>query len=225
MAFAIVTGNTFAAGDTVTPAKLNNIANAATVTGELPVNRGGTNASTAAGARTSLDVPSNAEALLAANNLSDVANANTAKLNLGIDEARYVTTAQFDKTNTTLANITGLSATLVDTTTYGFEAMIYVTQDTTGKSKVAMSGTASVSDLRAHVMSTEQTILAVTNLGAITALDSSKATTSTSASTFYLIKGVLTASSNGTLTVQFAQNSATGTSSALVGSYLRVWSF
>jgi hypothetical protein len=225
MAFAIVTGNTFAAGDTVTPTKLNNIANAATVTGELPVNRGGTNASTAAGARTSLGVSATADVLLVANNLSDVADAPTAKLNLGIDEARYVTTAQFDKTNTTLANITGLSATLVNGTTYGFEAMIFVTQDTTGKSKVAMSGTATVSALIAHVMSTEQTIVATTNLGAITALDSSKATGATAASTFYLIKGVLTASGNGTLTVQFAQNSATGTSSALIGSYLRVWSF
>ena len=52
--------------------------------GAVPIDKGGTAATTAAGARTSLDVPSNSEAVLVANNLSDV-TAATARTNLSVN--------------------------------------------------------------------------------------------------------------------------------------------
>jgi hypothetical protein len=52
--------------------------------GAVPIANGGTAATTAAGARTSLDVPSTSEAALVANNLSDV-TAATARTNLSVN--------------------------------------------------------------------------------------------------------------------------------------------
>ena len=52
--------------------------------GAVPIDKGGTAATTASGARTSLDVPSNSEAVLVANNLSDV-TAATARTNLSVN--------------------------------------------------------------------------------------------------------------------------------------------
>lgn len=65
MALTFATGKTFANGEKVTPAKLNQAVNAATITGELEVAKGGTGASTAAGARTNLGL-----GLMALNSLS-----------------------------------------------------------------------------------------------------------------------------------------------------------
>lgn len=54
MSLTLTTGKTFATGEVVTPAKLNQMVNSATYTGELEVAKGGTGASTAAAARTAL---------------------------------------------------------------------------------------------------------------------------------------------------------------------------
>ena len=60
--------------------------------GAVPIDKGGTAATTAAGARTSLDVPSNSEAVLVANNLSDV-TAATARTNLSVNSVDEVAEA------------------------------------------------------------------------------------------------------------------------------------
>lgn len=132
---------------------------------------------------------------------------------------------QFDKTaDNTLANIPGLTSTLVNGVSYSFEVILFVTQDTTGGSKVTIDGTTTASSIRFD-MSTHHSGVAIVYTRA-TAL----ATVGTDgggggALTRWEIRGTITASANGTLIPQFAQNSTTGTSSVLVGSYLKVWSY
>ncbi len=66
MPLTIVTGKTFANGEKVTPTKLNQAVNSATYTGELEIAKGGTGASTVAGARTAFGLDSTATITYAA---------------------------------------------------------------------------------------------------------------------------------------------------------------
>jgi hypothetical protein len=136
----------------------------------------------------------------------------------------YRVTSQFDKTDTTLANVTGLSATITSGTSYAFEVLLALTQDTTGKSKVAFSGTGSVSAILASVTSVDNAAIGVEYFGRITALDSGLSLTGgVPAASFICAKGTLVSNGTGTLTVQYAQASTNGTSSVLVGSYFTIW--
>lgn len=58
----------------------------------IEISDGGTGATTAAGARTSLDVYSTSEALAVSNNLSDLDSAATARTNLDVDSSSEVST-------------------------------------------------------------------------------------------------------------------------------------
>lgn len=133
-----------------------------------------------------------------------------------IQESRVST--QFDATtNTTLANITGLTATLVAGKTYDFEATLHLTADAVGGGKFAIAGTATATSIIYQVIEIDNT----SNLNTITSRQTALAGSIGQAGTtsgFIKIKGVITVNGAGTLTVQFAENASNLTSSILVGS-------
>ncbi len=128
---------------------------------------------------------------------------------------------QFDATNTTvLANITGLTATLVAGKIYKFEATLFVTKQVLGGEQYSISGSGV---LTATAIVYE--VLAVDNGGNLntiasrqTALDG--AIGQANGTTGYTkITGIITCGVAGNLTVRFAQNVANAAaSSVLVGS-------
>lgn len=133
-----------------------------------------------------------------------------------IQQSRVST--QFDATsNTTLANVTGLTATLVASRIYRFEATLYTASNIAGGVKFAIAGTATatniiyecvVIDSNVNAAQTRATALA-TAVGGVTAVTVAYAK----------ITGTITVNAAGTLTVQFAQNASNGSaSSVLVGS-------
>lgn len=139
----------------------------------------------------------------------------------GIQYARVST--QFDKTDTTLANIPGLSVTLASGTTYSFEARVFIAQDAqpaVGRSKVAINGTATATAVTYDIQMT-----GVSSVSRQTSLGGSNNSGSTQATIQTVIIGTITVNTGGTLTVQFAQEAASGTSSVLVGSYFNVWPY
>jgi hypothetical protein len=149
-------------------------------------------------------------------------SSGTITANAGFQFARVST--QFDKNaDTTLANIPGLSVTVAGGTTYSFEARVFITQDTqpaVGQSKVAINGTATATAVTYDIQTT-----GVSNLSRQTSLGGSGGNGSILATIQTMITGTITVNTGGTLTVQFAQQVASGTSSVLVGSYFKVWSY
>lgn len=133
-----------------------------------------------------------------------------------------ITAAQFDKTtNTTLANVTGLTKTLLAGNTYEFEAVLFVDADATGGSKYAMAGTATATSIKYEIMLLDNATSAYTITSRQTALAGSAGQAGTTAG-LCIIKGLIVVNAGGTLTVQFAQNASNGTSSVLTNSYLKV---
>jgi hypothetical protein len=132
-----------------------------------------------------------------------------------------VAAAQFDKTNTTLADVPGLAVALDSGKTYAFRAFLDTLVDAAGGLKVAMGGTATASAFIAWA-----TIVSGTPAldGANRAASLGATIASASGQTKYgvFVEGTLTTSGAGTLTLQFAQAAATGTSSVKVGSSLTV---
>lgn len=130
-------------------------------------------------------------------------------------------TAQFDKTNTTLANITGLTSSLLASTAYRFRACLYVDTDAVGGHKYAVVSSGTVTAIIYQIISVRNS----TGLNVITSRQTSSGGSAGEASGtqyFTTIEGLITTNAAGTLGVQFAQNAAGGTSSVLVGSTLTV---
>lgn len=133
--------------------------------------------------------------------------------------------AQFDKTNATLANVTGLSVSVVASGVYAFRATLYTTQDVTGLAKYAIAGTCTATAIRYTGFISDTTTAGgtTTGIGTATALAGTITDSSTSVSGgTTVVNGTITVNAAGTLTVQFAQNGASGTSSVLVGSTFEV---
>lgn len=252
MALTLTTGNTFAAGDVVTATKLNNVTNAATYTGSLEVAKGGTGSTTAADARTALSVPEASTVMLKANNLSDLANAATARTNLGVsataatllvannlsDLASAATaranlgladlliknTSQLDNATTTYQDIPGLTTSLVSGTTYTIETFVpYSTSGNSG-AKFCLAGTATGSSV-----SGSGTLYHLSGLqvSLITSLSASLVSSPGYTITAGMFHASFTVVCNGSGTVkwQFAEQSAVGTASALLGAWMRVTSY
>lgn len=140
------------------------------------------------------------------------------------DFSRTHTSSQFDKSsNTTLANITGLTtgSNMLAGKTYRFEAVLFIDADVTGGSKYAIGGTATATDIKYYV----NMICDASNLNVITsrqtALGGSVGQAGCTAG-LTRITGSITVNAAGTLTVQFAQNASSGTSSVLTMSTFRV---
>lgn len=130
---------------------------------------------------------------------------------------------QFDKTNTTLANVTGLSVPLADGYIYRFRAVLFVDADSTGGHKYAIN----VSGINAPIIIYQiDSIDNSTNSFVINSRQTVRGGSAGQAGPTIIktiIEGtasVVPSDSAGNLTVQFAQNAASGTSSILVNSTL-----
>lgn len=124
----------------------------------------------------------------------------------------------FSKTSdTTLANITGLTHDVIAGDIYAFEAILYTGSNTSGGVKAAIAGTATATAIIYEAVVIEGTAISAhtratamaTEVGGVTAV----------ANAYIRITGTITVNAAGTLTVQFAQNASNGTASeVLVGS-------
>lgn len=120
--------------------------------------------------------------------------------------------------NTTFANIPGMSVNLVAGGTYMVDIMLVTTGAASGGIKVAFAGNGTASALNLTSWNYNGTTLnAVTN---ITALASSL-TANAAAVTNVQTSGVVTVGVGGSFTLQAAQNTSNGTSTTVVfGSYM-----
>lgn len=126
---------------------------------------------------------------------------------------------QFDKTDTSLANITGLSLAVAAGQTYAFRAVLSINYTSPNGFKVAISGTCTATSIIAEVLAGWDNAAGFYRLARLTALDASSGNNGTGATVATVcIEGIITVNAAGTLTIQFAQNSTGGTSSVLVGS-------
>jgi hypothetical protein len=139
-----------------------------------------------------------------------------------VDAGRSFVSSQFDKTNTTLANVTGLTASVAAGKTYNFEALLFVDADVVGGSKYAIAGTATATAIKYEVVFISDSANSMVITSRQTALAGSAGQAGTTAG-ICRISGTITVNAAGTLTVQFAQNAANGTSSVLTMSGFRVW--
>lgn len=130
-----------------------------------------------------------------------------------------VVTSQYDTTSTTLANVTGLSISVVPAT-YTFRAVLYTTSNVAGGVKAAISGTCTATSIAYEGLTfsgaaigaeTRATALG-TAVGGVTAVTAALMT----------IEGTIVVATAGTLTAQFAANAAVGTSSVLINSMFQV---
>lgn len=130
--------------------------------------------------------------------------------------------SQFDKTSdTTLADITGLSASLRAATTYSFEAVLYTTSNVAGGVKFAIASSSAPTAIIYEAIVIDAAVLGAQTrtttagnaVGGVTAVTAAQCR----------ITGTVTANAATTLSVQFAQNASNGTaSSVLVGSWFKV---
>lgn len=130
-------------------------------------------------------------------------------------------TTQFDATTATLANVPGLSVTLVAGKTYHLDAWLRMAMDATGGFKVGTGGTATATTFAASAVSfTSNANLyydSATALGTILTRGGVGGTTGV-----VLLRMYIVVNAGGTFTIQFAQSaSPNNTSSVLVGSYLQ----
>ncbi len=135
---------------------------------------------------------------------------------LSVEQSR--TTADYDKTsNTTLSNIPGLTASLDSGKSYYFEARIYTTMaDAGGGVKFSIYSTVSKTALVYDGITSQGSD---TRHSRGTSWGEVVAAYTDATEAFTVIKGTVTAvSSNGTITVQFAQNvSDAATSTVMTG--------
>lgn len=129
---------------------------------------------------------------------------------------------QFDTTTTDLQDVTGLSRNVEAGTTYRFRASLDVAPDATGGHQYAIGGTATASHVYYWIKSQAEggTELLAAREAALGDFSGESSSGATSAQT--TIEGTLVVGAAGSLTVQFAQNTAAGTSSVLAGSTFEV---
>lgn len=133
----------------------------------------------------------------------------------------YVTT-QFDKTSdTTLANVTGLSRNVQASTRYNFTATIYTSSNSAGGINLAIGGTATATNIIYDAIVTDAGVVQVPTNTRTTTLGNPVGQVTAVTAAKVVITGSILVNAAGTLTVQFAQNASNGTaSSVLVGSSL-----
>lgn len=128
--------------------------------------------------------------------------------------------------STTLVNVTGLSVTLASSTVYQIRIVATQTVDATGGAKFAIGGTVTLTNGTLNYLTINGSIPAVTaesrSTGAFsipTASINSYGSASNTQFTTY-VDGVLEVNAGGTLTFQFAQSAASGTSTVLRDSFI-----
>ena len=133
--------------------------------------------------------------------------------------------SQFDKTSdTTLANVTGLSRNVEAGRAYGFEATLYTTSNTAGGIKCAIGGTATATSVIYDAVITQNGAMVAPGTTRATALATAVADVTNVSAAKVKITGTIVISGAGTLTVQFAQNASNGSaSSVLINSTFRLF--
>lgn len=131
---------------------------------------------------------------------------------------------QFDKTaSTAFTNITGLSLSLLAATAYEFEAVIHLAADVVGGCKITIAGTATATSIIWQFETFDDDSGATAQAGREVALGASTSGAVVGITAVaWVIKGCILVNGAGTLTVQLAQAVASGTSSVLVNSTLKV---
>lgn len=124
------------------------------------------------------------------------------------------TTAQFDKTDATLADVTGLSQTVVSSGVYRFQADLH-TAGGAGGCQAAIGGTATATAFIQSGVAYAASSMVASNTATMGVAAPASASNGIKRIS---VSGTITVNAGGTLTVQFAQNSASGTSSVLIGS-------
>ena len=135
-----------------------------------------------------------------------------------------VLAADFQKTNSTFANITGFSFALVNGVTYTFEAMLIVTPSATGGSKFLPNfGAATITGYLAAYTDINQSTNVIAN-SAYTQNPAANIDGQAGELQLLLrIYGSFVCTGSGTLTLQFAQEVTNATLSAVVaGSYMKI---
>jgi hypothetical protein len=136
--------------------------------------------------------------------------------------AARVASAQFDATtNTTLADIAGLSVDLEAGEWYLIDADVPATGNVTGGVKFALGGTATLTTVDVMSELWDVTTPGVTAYARRTGTGAGHATASAAGPSFrFRARGAVLVDAAGTLTVTFAQSASNGTSSVLVGASL-----
>lgn len=159
---------------------------------------------------------------LAAGVISAGAGSDLSQSGWFVDARTSRVATQFDATlNTTLANVAGLSVSVLAGRTYSFDATLYTTSNVAGGIQAAIAGTATAT----NVIYEGYNINGATLNGQTRATSLGTAVAATTAVTSAMVKifGTITVNAAGTLTVQFAQNTTNAAaSSVLVGSVLVV---
>lgn len=131
------------------------------------------------------------------------------------------TTAQFDKTDTTLANVTGLTANVSAGVTYAFEARLLTTSSGANGIKLAVGGTCTATRIDAYGWGANGTAFSPLAQAPNVALGTA-IVAGTSVTICAEVHGTIAVNAAGTFTLMFAQNAASGTSSILIGSSFKV---
>lgn len=147
------------------------------------------------------------------------ANANLiTSVGIGSTQTTRVT-AQVDKTDQTLVNVTGLSQT-VQVGTYTFDIFLPTTCGGTGGVKLAFNYTTAVVSV-INAQGYGFTASAIATAGTTTTTTQTTIIGSNTAFTTVHIKGSMVVTTGGTVDLQFAENSTNSTSSVLVGGWMK----
>lgn len=129
--------------------------------------------------------------------------------------------SQFDTASDSLANVTALTYALEAGKTYHFHAVLFFNADVVGGHKYAIGGTCTAASITYQINSLSNSVNAFVITARQTALGGSAGQAGSTAGITY-IDGTIVVDQAGTLTVQFAQNAANGTSSILTGSIFQI---
>ena len=128
-------------------------------------------------------------------------------------------TADIGYTSTTLANVTGLSFDAAAGETRTFTARLYLSASAVGGYKAAIGGTATATAITYRGQLMVETATSFAASGKATSLGTAICQVASGVEDAYLeIHGTITVANAGTLTVQFAQNTASGTTTVRRGS-------
>lgn len=132
--------------------------------------------------------------------------------------------ADFTKTgDTTLADVTGLSREIQSNKRYAFEAELWFDADVTGGHKYAIAASGGAPTNIIYQIESVDNGTPFNNLISARQTSSGGASGQAGATAgFTRITGFIRAGADGNLTVQFAQNAASGASSLLAGSWFKV---
>lgn len=228
MALTFTTGYTFTDGDVVTRTKLNDAVNSATYTGTLEVAKGGTGSTTAADARTALGVSATADVLLKSGNLSGIANAATARGNLGEIRAFNTATTVIDSGTAAQLDVAGLSINLTTGNTYHITMNLDVLNSGGSTDpRLDMGGTATFSSVSGAAVcltegATNQQVVNQQVTSMSFTLDPVLGGINGAIYTFQ-VRAVVVCNGSGTLKVAFSRASAgtSGSVTALGGGFIR----